>query len=273
VVGNIEGKRKNYNLLISTIQELINKDITNFKITIVGKGKISDIPSEIQSYFNIKGRLSYPDMYKEMQDADYFLTLLDPNNEEHDRYIKLGTSGSFQLIYGFNIPCLIANKFAKVHNFDKNNAIVYTKNKELVSAMIKAINQTTDEYEILKNNLKKTSDKIYKASLKNLKNAIKHNKHKKTSLFMSYFLLPYYLLKIKSMKRKLGKLPPSRLFSISKYGNKKVYRILGLKFAFNNFKKDVLDSQEKILKMLSDISTRQKKLEKLINELEKNCEE
>jgi hypothetical protein len=46
-----------------------------------------------------------------------------------------------------------------------------------------------------------------------------------------------------------------------------VYRILGLKFAFNNFKKDVLDNQEKILKMLSDIQTRQKKLESEIKEL------
>lgn len=78
-----------------------------------------------------------------------------------------------------------------------------------------------------------------------------------------------FIEKIKKYCSKLylNKSQPSRLFSINKYGNKKVYRVLGLKFAFNNFKKDVLDNQEKILKMLSDIQTRQKKIESEIKEL------
>ena len=69
------------------------------------------------------------------------------------------------------------------------------------------------------------------------------------------------------MKRKIGKSKPSRLFSINKYENKKVYRILGFKFAFNNFKKDVIDNQEKIIKMLNDLTIRQKKLEQECKEL------
>ena len=79
------------------------------------------------------------------------------------------------------------------------------------------------------------------------------NLTKSPSILKSYLLLPYYLLKIQHMKRVLDK-KPSRLFSINKYGNKKVYRILGLKFAFNNFKKDVLDNQEKLVGLISDMS-------------------
>lgn len=103
------------------------------------------------------------------------------------------------------------------------------------------------------------SDKIKRAK----ENVIKT----KPSLLKSYLFLPYYLLKIQQMRRKLGKSKPSRLFSINKYENKKVYRILGFKFAFNNFKKDVIDNQEKILKMLNDLTMRQKKLEQECKEL------
>ena len=56
VVGWIDSKRKNYNLLISAVRQLVNKKIYNFRITIVGKGDISNIPEDIRSYFKITGR-------------------------------------------------------------------------------------------------------------------------------------------------------------------------------------------------------------------------
>ena len=172
IVGNIEGKRKNYNLLTSTVRRLHETNIKNFKITIVGKGNISDIPLEIQHYFDIKGRLSYPDMYHEMENADYFLTLLDPENPEHDRYLKLGTSGSFQLIYGFSMPCLIAEKFAEIHLLNQNNSIIYKTNNELYNSMLLAINQSNDDYSKIKKQIKETASILYKKSLTNLEKAI-----------------------------------------------------------------------------------------------------
>lgn len=67
----------------------------------------------------------------------------------------------------------------------------------------------------------------------------KQQKKTKPSLLKSYLLLPYYLLKIQHMKRVLDK-KPSRLFSISKYGNKKVYRILGFKLSLKKQKRKFL---------------------------------
>ena len=205
VAGNIENKRKNHQLLISAVTRLVNKGINNFVITIIGKGDSLSIPENISSYFDIKGRLSYPDMYKEMSEADYFLTLLDPSNSEHNRYLKSGTSGSFQLIYGFNMPCLIAKKFARKHHFNSENSIIYSRNSQLASAMISAINTSDAEYQKMKNNLHLLSDNIYKNSLQNLYEAINH-KIKHPALLKSFLLLPYYLPKTLILRKYLQNL-------------------------------------------------------------------
>lgn len=55
---------------------------------------------EIAPYFDMRGRLSYKEMFTAMEEADFFLCLLDPENPAHERYISTGTSGGFQLIYG-----------------------------------------------------------------------------------------------------------------------------------------------------------------------------
>jgi glycosyltransferase involved in cell wall biosynthesis len=201
VAGNIQKARKNYDLLINAVTELINKNITNFKITVIGRGNLGDLPENIKRFFDIKGRVSYPDLYRYVSDADFLLPLLDPDFKEHDRYLKDGTSGSFQLIYGLNIPCLIAHKFAKCHHFSSDNAICYDKNSQLVAAMTKCIDMSTDDYLKIKENLQKTADEIYKTSLHNLECAI--NTPHNDSTVLRWLLLPYYLIANMWMKKKL----------------------------------------------------------------------
>src|SRR5699024_1247453 len=115
----------------------------------------------------------YPTLYSEVNNADFFLPLLDPENPDHDRYIKDGTSGSFQLIYGFAKPCLINKKFAGVHGFDSENSIVYEKNSDLPQAMADAINMSKEEYENKQTKLKELASDIYKKSLENLRGLLK----------------------------------------------------------------------------------------------------
>ncbi|MBO5833348.1 MAG: glycosyltransferase [Alphaproteobacteria bacterium] len=172
-VGNIESKRKNHSLLFDAIKELLDKGITNFKITVVARAGDLEIPDDIKQYIEFKGRLSYPDMYNELNNADFFLTLMDPENPLHDRYIVNGTSGSYQLIYGFNLPCLISRKFVSSANLlDSKNSIVYETNADLGMAMYKAIMMSAQNYEILKHELRKTAEKIYKESEKNIRDIL-----------------------------------------------------------------------------------------------------
>lgn len=128
------------------------------------------LPKPIRKYFDIRGRVPFPDMYKAIEDADFFLPLFDPENKEHDRYLTQGTSGSFQLIYGFLKPCLIQKKFAEAYNFNVNNSIVYEKNVNLYDSMVTAINMTQVEYKAMQDSLSLLVKSIEKESKENLDN-------------------------------------------------------------------------------------------------------
>ena len=172
-VGELNPKRKNCQLLISAVENLVSSGITNFKITVIGRGEMTDIPENIAQYFDIKGRLDFPTMYKEIEDADFFLPLLDPNIEAHKRYLTNGTSGSFQLIYGFLKPAIIQKTFADTYSFSEANSIIYTNNAELAEKMNYAISLNNDTYKTLQNSLEKLRTFINESSIKTLKNLSK----------------------------------------------------------------------------------------------------
>lgn len=176
IIGKIEKARKNHTLLIKALQNLINDGVTDFKITVVAKeGSLDDIDESIRPYIDFKGKLNYDEMWEEMEKADFFLPLLDPENEEHDRYITKGTSGSFQLIYGFRVPCLIAEKFSSLHHFNHDNSIIYKTNDKLYEAIKYAIKMSDDEYDNMYKNLDYTANQIYEQSLNNLKSIVSEN--------------------------------------------------------------------------------------------------
>jgi len=177
-VGNIEAHRRNYNLLFSAVQELKNAKI-DFKIVLVGSTKKvghpvispdlefhSVVPSALVSYIEFKGRLDYEKMYCEMERADFFLALLDPDDIEHEKYITTCSSGAIQLVYGFAKPAIIHQKFASAYHLDTKNSVVYQKN--LAAAMKLACHMTKEEYADKQQSLLNVAKKIEAASLNNL---------------------------------------------------------------------------------------------------------
>ena len=171
MVGGIEKKRKNYDLLINTVKNL-SEQSDKFKIIVIGKGDLEGLEEEYKRFFDIKGRLDYPNMYREVENADYFLPLLDYENQEHHRYITTGVTGSLQLILGFLKPAVIQKNFADFYKLSEENSIIYNNNQELVQVMLKAINQDNNCYENKKAALKSLQQNIYKESLENLKGII-----------------------------------------------------------------------------------------------------
>lgn len=171
-IGELSIKRKNCNLLINAIKELHTNGIKNFKVTVIGQGSLDKIPHEICNYLDIKGRLDFDEMFNLLEKADFFLTLLDPDNIGHDRYIQHGTSGAFQLIYGFNKPCVIAKKFASCHYFNDENAMIYNENSDFTNSLKDCINITEKNYELMCKNLNKTTQIIRNKSQNNLKSML-----------------------------------------------------------------------------------------------------
>jgi len=171
-IGALSKKRRNAALLIEAAKKIYNAGVSDFRITVVGKEMLRNIPKELLPFFRILGRLDFQEMYKEIQNADFFLPLLDPLNPKHDRYITTGTSGSFQLIYGFLKPPIIASRFAPINGFDNSNSIIYENNSELADAMEKAMRMTTEDYSAMRNNLKRYVEDLYCKSLENLRRLI-----------------------------------------------------------------------------------------------------
>lgn len=171
-VGALDVTRRNSAILIKAVEELHLAGMRNFEVIVVGMGKFDKIDSSLHRYFRIMGRLDFPKMFKAMEEADYFLPLLDPESENHERYKKHGTSGSFQLIYGFLKPCIIHKTFADIYGFCNKNSIIYNTNLALYSAMQKAIVLSAEDYSSMQNELKKDVQKIEKVSRKNLESLL-----------------------------------------------------------------------------------------------------
>ncbi len=171
-IGAIRNKRKNNNRIIDAVADLHNKGVHNFKVTVIGKGTVKNLPKELRKYIDIKGRLDFSDMYNEIEKADFILTSYDENNSAHQRYITTGTSGNFQLVYGFLKPCLIIRSFAAINGFNDENSILYDAENEYSKAMERAINLSEEEYTKLQENLALYQKDLYKKSLENLKELI-----------------------------------------------------------------------------------------------------
>lgn len=168
-VGSIKSSRKNHQELINAIEKLV-KEGQKFKVVIVGAGEINNISDEVSKHIEIKGRLDFPKMFKEMEDADFFLPLLDPNNKDHDQYVTNGITGSALLIYEFGKIPVIHPKFASFYGFNDNNAIV---EQDLANGMKKAIEMKQSDYSNLQINLLNLSNKLEKDTFYNLKAILK----------------------------------------------------------------------------------------------------
>ena len=159
-------------MIVDSAYEILKKGYKNFKITVVGKGNLKHINKELRPYFDIKGRLSFKKMYEELEKADFMLTSYNDYDPEHIRYNTSGTSGNFQLVYGFLKPCIIIKSFAPINGLNEDNAILYDDDKDYKNALIKGIKMNKDEYKAMQDNLKIYEQKLYNTSLENLKGLI-----------------------------------------------------------------------------------------------------
>lgn len=169
-VGVINPKRKNSSTMIDAVKKLHERGINNFKVTVIGKGKLNDISPDIRHYFDIKGRLDFTRMYEELEKADFMLTAYDI--ELHQRYNTVGTSGNFQLVYGFGKPCLIIKDFAALNGFTDSNSILYDSAADYADAMQRAIEISADEYEKMQKDIFEYASGLYDSSKQNLSAAI-----------------------------------------------------------------------------------------------------
>lgn len=182
VIGAVDLKRKNHGLLLTAAARLFQQGLRNFHVTIIGVGRarqaelLRSIPARLKGHFSFRGWLKFDELYDRMEEADYFLPLLDPAAKSHERYLTTGVSGSYQLVLGFRKPCLIHEKFAPFHKFTEENSILYAD--DLAKAMERAMALSPSEYACMQQGLEKLSAGIYEKSFRNLEDIVSGPAHK-----------------------------------------------------------------------------------------------
>ena len=124
VQGNIDIKRKNYKSLIPILEKF--KDI-DFKIKILGRGKI---PNELKKYNNkliFKRYYRFKDYHKEFLDTFCILPLIDESFEHNYFNNTLTSSISYGL--GYNLLFLCHYKLKDIYRLKKY--VSYTDNSDI----------------------------------------------------------------------------------------------------------------------------------------------
>ena len=164
-VGGIQQARKNHQKLISAIREIIAVK-RNFKVVIIGKGELQNLPEEIHPFCEITGRIDFPEMFEKLEKADFLLPLLDADEPAHNRYITTGVTGSAQLIYAFEKIPVVHPKFAAFYGFDDRNAII---SGSLAQGMLAALALDRQAREAKQMALAQLAERLKAESTDNLK--------------------------------------------------------------------------------------------------------
>ena len=164
VVGTIAKNKRNFSEFLNTCESLTGE----WELLVIGTVQDPSLLITFSSNVKILGRLPFSSMYKKLAQADFFLPLLDPDEELHFRYKNDSTSGSRQLCLGFSVVPVIDRWFGEHYCFSGENALLHNTG-ELAIAMQQAIDMKDDEYQKMVDSLKQNAEQVYNESMNNLK--------------------------------------------------------------------------------------------------------
>lgn len=168
VVGTLgKGKRAQHRI-VEAVRELVGSGERGFEVTVIGKGGVGDLPADVAGLFRVLGRVSFARLYAEVERADVLLTAYEAENPDHDFYRTAGTSGNFQLVWGFAKPCVVLREFAAINGLDDGNSLVYDGSGGLADGMRRAIALSPAAYARMQDRLQQDAAALAETSRRNL---------------------------------------------------------------------------------------------------------
>lgn len=168
VVGTLgKGKRAQHRI-VDAVREIVGSGERGFEVTVVGKGGVGRLPPDVAGMFRVLGRVSFGGLYAEVERADVLLTAYEAENGEHDFYRTAGTSGNFQLVWGFAKPCVVLREFAPINGLDEHNSILYDGSGGLADGMRRAIALKPDAYARMQRRVQQDAAALADESRRNL---------------------------------------------------------------------------------------------------------
>lgn len=169
MVGAARSHRRNQNMVWQAATALLEDGITDFRINLIGKPDSDGVPSALRDHVIELGRLDYPEMYARIEESDFLLTAFQRDNPDHAFYRTTGTSGSFQLSYGFATPIVVQDRFAANTAFTAELALFYDSDDDMRRALQQGIEMTDEAYRQMQQTLTAQAQALHETSLKNLK--------------------------------------------------------------------------------------------------------
>lgn len=171
VVGAFEIGRRDYSMLEDAARFLLRSNIINFDILLVGNQYKYVVPDDLKSHVHLHGRVDFLTLSSLMSNSDFILPLLNKNIKGHLRYKKRVSSGTKQLMYAYEIPCVIDKFFLNAFEITEDMAVTYTQ-QNLEHGLICAINMSTSDYQSIVTTLAYNRGRLYKESLNNIQKII-----------------------------------------------------------------------------------------------------
>jgi hypothetical protein len=104
-------------------------------------------------------------MYARLEQADFILPLLEPDTQRY--YLEGCTSGTRQLVLGFQIVPVIHQAFGKGYGFDDSACVAYD-DSGLVEALERALELVEEQYIDCVGQLALTRQRVWDQSIANL---------------------------------------------------------------------------------------------------------
>ena len=165
-VGSATSRNRDFQQLVAAVNALERQGVLDFRVLVIGGGA-ADMVGPASGRISALGYLGFEDLYSALERADFFLPLLDPENQGHRRYLSGETTGSRQLILGFGVVPVINDVFAEAYRFDETNAVLYS-GKSLAEGMLRSIRMPPNEYAQRRSRLADLAAAVRDESVRNL---------------------------------------------------------------------------------------------------------
>lgn len=175
LVGTAGARRRAMHLIVDGVRRLLAEGVRDFEVVLVGKRSDAGLPSELRPWFRGLGRIDFARLYDEVEAADFILTAYQSDNPDHLFYRTAGTSGNFQLVYGFRKPCVLLREFAAIQDLDDCNSVLYDRTEDLGEGMLRAARLSVQDYADMQARLDATARDLGESSIANLRGLLAGN--------------------------------------------------------------------------------------------------
>lgn len=168
-VGRLDQRQRSLSGLAQAVSNLGLASPRPFRVIIIGavssglaERTFDGLPIEVL------GQLPFEKMFEHLERSHYFLPLLDTSEPFHQEYLDTVTSGSRQLILGFQKVAIWERSFAEVYGFSSEDSIIYEQG-QLAAGMLKALQMTPDGYTNKRIATRRLKNAVFRESVNNLR--------------------------------------------------------------------------------------------------------